>query len=393
MWNLLQLSDGLDFELAAALAESVSVNGWQPIRSISPQRGSRRVGRQSEGPGLSICTFPIVRGYTRFPISQLVPTNRILLQMLLDATPEPAQSPLICTIPYFAGLAELWPGPVVYWLTDLMVAYAGVNRSLVTRSDRRLCRAATLVCANSQRIADYLVQEAGCDPAKIHLLPNAVRAQNLLPAPLLKSLPLQAPVPHLPRPVAGVIGNMAANHDWVMLQKVIEYTPAFSWLFIGPTSMRIEDGSQRRARAAVMRHPRCTFVGKRPYGELVHFSRALDVAILPYADREPTSAGSSTRFYEHLAACRPMIAFPGVAELRTKSPLVSLVTSAEAAANQLELLRHQQFDDGVCELRWRAAVTETWQTRARSLQKALATRLAPQHAYSESDLEVPSLQH
>jgi glycosyltransferase involved in cell wall biosynthesis len=392
MWNLLQLSGALDLELASAMAESVSITAWEPERRVSPPPAhSNHLPSRAETDNLCVCSFPIVRGYTRFPISYLVPTNRIVLELLLDSTPDPAHSPLICTIPYFAELAERWPGPVIYWLTDLIAAYDGANKDLVMRSDRRLCEAATLVCPNSPRIADYLVHKVGCHPAKIDILPNAVRAQNLLATPLLQPSPLPSPVAHLQRPVAGVIGNMAASHDWVILAEVIEYTPKFSWLFVGPTSMPIRDRAQREARAAVMRHPRCTFIGSRPYGELVEFSRAVDVAVLPYAKREPTFSGSSTRFYEHLAACRPMIAFPGVSELLTKSPLVSIAESAKRAARQLEFLRRRNFDDGLIELRWRAAQGETWQSRAQSMQEALAVRLGSQPSYSETQFELPTL--
>ena len=377
MWNLLQLSDSLDHEFASALSEFVSVTAWEPARRLSPWRARmHRLSYRTEASSLRVGRFPIMRGYTRFPISHLVPTSRILLELLLDSTPDASRSPLICTVPYFAEVAERWPGPVVYWLTDLMTEYAGANRKLVLRSDRRLCEAATLVCPNSSRIAHYLVDQAACDPGKIHLLPNAVRDQNLLPEPLTDPLPLPQPAAHLRRPVAGVIGNMAANHDWIKLQGVVQLSPAFSWLFIGPTSMSIADRSQSQARKALMHHPRCTFIGSRPYGELVHFSRALDVAVLPYAAVEPTASGSSTRFYEHLAATRPMIAFPGVVELLTKSPLVSLAHSAEEAAILLEDLRVRNFDDGYLQLRWRSSLRETWQARAQSMQDALAERLA-----------------
>ena len=73
--------------------------------------------------------------------------------------------------------------------------------------------------------------------------------------------PLPPVLEGLSRPVAGIIGNLAANLDW-----------------------------------------------------------EFDVAILPYRFGEPNYSGSATRFYEHLAACRPMLATPNVAELQTKQP-------------------------------------------------------------------------
>src|ERR1700678_4648880 len=91
---------------------------------------------------------------------------------------------------------------------------------------------------------------------------------------------------------------------------------------------------------------RVRFVGPKAYGDLKDYARALDVAILPYRKREPTYSGSSTRFYEHLAACRPMISTRGFAELLEKPPLVTLVDTANEMEEALNALRAEGFTDG-----------------------------------------------
>ncbi len=69
----------------------------------------------------------------------------------------PENSTLICTSPFYAPVAELWPGCVVYYLTDLTKKYAGMNEAQIVRLDRRMCRvSANRVFPNSHRIADYL---------------------------------------------------------------------------------------------------------------------------------------------------------------------------------------------------------------------------------------------
>ena len=185
---------------------------------------------------------------------------------------------------------------------------------------------------------------------------------------------LPADVAHLRRPVAGVIGNLGGNTDWLLLEKLLPLVPEFCWAFIGPADQRIADRDQGRARAAVMTYPRSCFVGPRPYAELVHYARALDVAILPYIRKEPTWSGSSTRFYEHLAACLPMVAFAGVHELSTKTPLLELASTAEEAAKLLERLRDCEFDDGLASRRFEASQSETWHVRAVAMQQALRLR-------------------
>jgi hypothetical protein len=272
---------------------------------------------------------------------------------------------------------------VVYYLTDLMAAYDGANRDRVRSLDKRMCRAANMVCPNSSRIAGYLQMQAACSPGKIEVLPNATRASNVLGSAPAEPFPLPPDLVGLKRPVAGVIGNLASNMDWTFLEETIERTPGFSWTFVGPIDMAIRDPEQKKARVRLMASGgRIRFTGGKPYGRLSAYARAFDVAVLPYFRREPTFSGSSTRFYEHLAACRPMIATCGFEELLRKSPLLKLVSGAAEAAEAMHQLQSQRFNDGLLELRWRTSRVETWEARASRMIGALKDRLpALEHMY------------
>ena len=378
VWHLLQLSDVLDLELAQALAETVSVIAWEPERRLLPvlTPAGNEAEREHPGSSLRIRKLPLLRGYARFPVSALARTGPAVVHRLSQQS-DAAHSPLICTIPYFASVAERWPGPVVYWLTDLIARYASANTKQVQELDRRMCRAATLVCPNSNRLAQYLIERAGCDREKIVVVPNATRSANLLTLPPTHAAELPEEEPTLTRPVAGVIGNLAGNMDWVLLKEVIERTPWLTWMFVGPTSMHISDEAHAAAREELMQHPRARFVGKKPYGDLARYARAFDVAVLPYLLCEPTYSGSSTRFYEHLAACRPMIATRGFEELLHKPPLLRLVDRADEMIDALEDLRTRDFNDGLQAMRWKASRSGTWQTRAHTIQRGLAERSKP----------------
>lgn len=136
-----------------------------------------------------------------------------MVRRLLRGGREPGQSTLVCTAPFYAPAAERWPGRVVYYLTDLTKKYDGVNPAQIVALDRRMCRAAHAVCPNSERIAKYLESEAGCNSAKITVVPNATRAGNISPRPMLAPGPAPSDIADLPRPIVGVIGNFAANVD------------------------------------------------------------------------------------------------------------------------------------------------------------------------------------
>lgn len=372
MWHVLDARSIWIKEFAFALNATEATVAWVPKFSRFGlfQKESKEVDLSD--PPLRVREFPLQRGYARAPLTWVgdLGGRRVSDLRRYSFDKEPAL--LVCTTPYYAPVAERWPEPAVYYLTDLTVRYAGVNPVQVRALDRRMCRVAAAVCPNSQRIADYLVAEAGCDPEKITVVPNAARAHSLLPAPLFNPAPLPDEVADLPRPVAGIIGNMAGNLNWHLLETVVRRTPWLSWLFIGPVDMPMEDPAERTIRARMSRMGgRVRFTGARPYGSLRDYARAFDVAILPYRKAEPTFSGSSTRFYEHLAATRPILATRGFEELLHKEPLLRLTDTAEEMTAALEELNRSNFSDGLETLRWTASQDETWDSRAHLVRKAI----------------------
>jgi glycosyltransferase involved in cell wall biosynthesis len=374
-WHVLDIGSVWMKEFASALGEFVPVMGWLPAISWTgfAQRGESE--KHLSDPPLTYRVFPLQRGYHRFPVSFLSNWSAAQTRRMQRCSGDAKNSPLICTTPFYAPIAEKWPGPVIYYQTDLTFGYAGINPGQVRALDWRLCRIASAVCLNSRRVAEYMVSEAQCDPAKIDIVPNATRESNLL----LRAPEGPAEVPDdlrdLQRPVIGVIGNLAANLNWRLLLNAVERTPQYSWAFIGPTHMEVPEIEQREAREKLMKMGgRVRFTGGKAYGLLQDYARALDVAVLPYRRKEPTFSGSSTRFYEHLAACRPMIATRGFEELLHKEPLLRLIDTPEQLAAELDDLARHGFSDGWEEARWQASRQGTWQVRAAMVITALKRR-------------------
>lgn len=371
VWQILDVGSIWMREFASAMARVQPVVAWWPeMRSLGAFASWEREETVAE-PALTVLRFPLQRGYARTPIRQVLPYQVALLKRLRAHCRDEASSALLCSTPFYAPLAERWKGPVVYYVTDLTAGYATVNGAQVKALDRRMCAAATAICANSRRLVNYLHEEAGCASAKITVVPNATRQSNIGAGPLLEPGQIPGSLSTLQRPVAGVIGNLSGNTDWLLLLPVVEATPWLEWIFVGPTE-RIRDKAQDAARSRVMHHERAHFVGAKPYGELQAYARAVDVAVLPYLKTEPTYSGSSTRFYEHVAACRPMLATRGFAELLEKVPLLELVDTPEEMVAGLERLRGLGFRDGLEAARWEASRSGTWEERVRQVVAALA---------------------
>jgi glycosyltransferase involved in cell wall biosynthesis len=330
-----------------------------------------------QDPAFEIVVFPVQRGYFSFPLQYVLHEHRRILKWLGRGVRDAGSTWLVCCYPHYADVAAEWPGPVVYYPTDLFARYAGRSYQNIEGMEKRMCQRASLVCPNSSRIAEYLIAQCLCDPKRIVILPNAARSANVLPAPTGAPFDLPDDCKDIERPVAGVIGNMGANVDWGLLREVVTANPWLSWVFVGPTLDQISDPDQREARAWLLAlGGRIRFLGPKPYGELKNYARSFDVAVLPYRKREPTYSGSSTRFYEHLAACRPILATDGFEELLHKEPLLKILRGPADWLEALAQLQRVRFHDGIEDQRWRQSHDETWETRAGCLRGAMM-RLRP----------------
>ena len=376
VWHILAETSVPVAEFSRALSKLVPVISWIPEMSLAGLMRRRvRHEHAEDTSALKRIHFPLQRGYARLPVRFGASTFRKVSAMLMSQTTEPEQSVLVCTSSFWAQTAALWPGPVVFYVTDLTAAYAGLSKKTVVAADRIMCGVADLVCPNSQRLSDYLLKNADCASNKIVVIPNATRAANVRTERFRERDELPADASGLPRPVAGVIGNMGDNIDWELVWSAQEQAPEYNWLFVGPSPGTMLSRRNNNARAKVMRSPRVLFLGSRPYAELFRYARAFDVAVMPYNRIEPTFSGSSTRFYEHLAAGRPLLSTRGVEELLHKEPLLTLVDSAEELASELRRLLVHPMDQREM-IRCQASRSETWENRAANMHQALLEKSA-----------------
>lgn len=372
VWQILDVGSIWMREFGSAMSGQAPVLAWEPVMSAMGAFSNWERVVQIQEPRLSVHQFPLQRGYAREPFRRVIPfENRILRRMEQTTEARSERSPLICSTPFYAPVAERWRGPVIYYSTDLTAEYEGLNGVQVRNLDRRMCGVAQAVCPNSARIAEYLTTKADCDSSKITVVPNATRESNISAHALLEPGPLPDDLRDLRRPLAGVIGNLSGNMDWDIIAQTMDRTSNLNWVFVGPFSNPIADQKQSTDRARVMRSKMVRFVGSKSYGELQKYARCFDVAVLPYLRKEPTYSGSSTRFYEHLAACRPMVATRGFAELLEKVPLLTLVDTPDEMSAALQTLANNGFSDGFETARWQASRSGTWEQRARTLMATL----------------------
>lgn len=354
-------------EFARALALKIPTAGLRPeISSMGLlHRGARLVNGDDV---LKIFTCRLQRGWWR---TSLLSERRKLVSFVRSRAVMAPSTWVIFTSPHYACVADAFqPCTTAYYVTDNFRA-CFPDEPAIAALETKLASCVTHVFPNSERIRHFFLDEANVGDERVTVIPNGVRSENIPPAPLDAPSDPPAEMPPVSRPWALVMGNLAANTDWPLLEALISQTSWLHWVFVGPTEMPCaSDHHQRIRRRLLETGGRVTFLGWKPPGTLKDYARACDVAVLPYMKREPTYSGSSTRSYEHFAACRPILATEGFAELLERQPLVNICRSAEEMVAALETLKKADFSDGYESARWRLAMDSTWQHRA---ERMLAT--------------------
>src|SRR5438270_10616273 len=153
VWHILYVGRIWMKEFASALGRMEQVLAWSPRMEKLGMFHDWQRPETLSNPQLKLLEFPLQRGYARAPLRWMAPFQHNVVRRMLAQTPCPEQSPLICSSPFYAAVAELWPGPVIYYVTDFTVAYESLNPAQVRSLDTRMCRVAQAVCSNSKRRA------------------------------------------------------------------------------------------------------------------------------------------------------------------------------------------------------------------------------------------------
>lgn len=353
-------------EFGHALGGLLPATGLLPtIDTVGKWR--RRLQPGGEYGNLSLVSCSLQRGWWR---GRLFAEHRKFREFVGENGGLRPSTLVLFTSPYYADVASrLEPCSLAYYVTDNF-RDVGKSRAHAARAasyEIRLAGAVDWVFPNSRRIAEFFLGN-GVPNGRIRVVPNGFRAENLLAEP--PSTPHAAPhdIADIPRPWGLVMGNLAANVDWPFLSDVVEGTPWLHWVLVGPSEMPCADARHARLREELLtRHPRVRATGWREPARLVAYARAANVAVLPYLLCEPTYSGSSTRFYEHLAAGRPILATRGFEELLRKEPLLKLCAEPGDMIEALVKLRAGGFSDGRERERWLQSRAETWTERAKAV--------------------------
>ncbi|RYG63002.1 glycosyltransferase family 1 protein, partial [bacterium] len=118
----------------------------------------------------------------------------------------------------------------------------------------------------------------------------------------LSSCEMPEDIRHLSGPILGYFGVVDERMDYDLIAKLSEANPAWNIAIIGPTAKVNPDDFPRAANIH--------WLGGRDYSELPSYTKAFDVALMPFALNEATEYINPTKALEYMATATPIISTP-----------------------------------------------------------------------------------
>jgi glycosyltransferase involved in cell wall biosynthesis len=187
----------------------------------------------------------------------------------------------------------------VYHCVDRIHAQPGMPATLIADSERQLCRTVNVVFTTSPDLQASLMRLNACT---YHYGNVADQAHF---AAALDAPPAPDGLAGIPKPRLMFVGAIDAYKlDLLMLTALARQRSDWSWVLLGPVGEADPDTSI----AALQALPNVHVMGLQAYDDLPAWLAHADVALLPLQENTYTQHMFPMKFFEYLAAGRPVVA-------------------------------------------------------------------------------------
>ncbi|MGH8581714.1 MAG: glycosyltransferase [Gammaproteobacteria bacterium] len=216
---------------------------------------------------------------------------------------------------------------VVYHCVDEIKAQPGMPSAQLERGERELVERADRVFVTAPKLFESRRQ---WNP-QTHYFPNVADFDHFQ-----KALDPETSLPDdlipIPGPRLGFIGAISGYKvDFRLLRLVAETRPDWSLVLIG----KVGEGEPWTDASLLGGLSNVHLLGPRPYAELPRYLKGLDVALLPNTLNDYTDHMFPMKFFEYLAAGRPVVSVD-LPALRDYRQVASITASPQAFLHAIE---------------------------------------------------------
>jgi len=238
---------------------------------------------------------------------------------------------------------------LIYLKTDVYEEFPNVDIELIRGHDKRLKTNADLTIFVSRALYD---EESGQCRKAIYL-DHGVDFHMFASAAQDPYKPED--IAEIPKPIVGFFGEIADyTVDIGFIEKVIDYLPGKSFVFVGETSA---DCSGLVAKENVW------LLGKKPYEEIPHYGKCFDVAIMPWRQNRWIELCNPIKLKEYLALGKPVVSTP-FSELQGFRDVVHEATNPEDFAKCIEKAIYKNNPELVSKRKDKVK-NESWDTKVK----------------------------
>ncbi|WP_163999366.1 spore coat polysaccharide biosynthesis glycosyltransferase ExoP [Pyxidicoccus caerfyrddinensis] len=248
---------------------------------------------------------------------------------------------------------------VVYHCVDEFAAFADTNGKHIAELEERLLRRADICITSAERLRE---NKSKINPRTV-LVRHGTDFTHFVKA-CDPATTIPADIANLPKPVIGFFGLVA---DWVDQEAIIATArahPEGSVVIIGKTTPDCDDSKLRA-------EPNIHMLGRKPYADLPGYSKAFDVALMPFKVSELTLNANPLKVREYLASGLPVVS--------TDLPEVRKVGLCKIASNTEDFVRKvdECLAEGPGPSRERAdkIFNESWDARVEEIRHHVGAAL------------------
>jgi glycosyltransferase involved in cell wall biosynthesis len=189
---------------------------------------------------------------------------------------------------------------VVYHCVDEIKAQPGMPANVVDVAERELTKSCDICFVTSE----HLLKTRREWKAETYYFPNVADYDHFSSA-LSDWLPIPDDLKEIPAPRIGFVGAISGYKlDFELIKAVAVARPDWSIVLIG----KVGEGDPDTEITSIEKLPNVYLMGARSYGKLPAYLKGLSVALLPNKINDYTRAMFPMKFFEYIAAGKPVVA-------------------------------------------------------------------------------------